>query len=163
MFDAFAGQFQQAIISMLKQPEYAEVFRLFFTAFQYRSQFPWLEEHQPHRPDQNGLAVALQAALATYLLPETAVLEAPLISLSPPQKNYQAQSSILSEALIEEFIQAITMTMNEQFSLERFASRLARSSPPLDASAPDMLQKHIAGALYDYARQREMGLSPDAF
>src|SRR5438105_2802867 len=148
MSRAFHEQFRQAVTSMLTAPEYSEVFTCFLAAYEYRKQFPWLEEHQPRRKGQSGLSVALQTALATYIVPAVVLSEG--FATPCEQSEYQPEKPVMGPEWIDEFMIAVTATIEEWLSLERFAQRLARASVNLEAAAPDTLQKHIAGALYNY-------------
>lgn len=161
MSRAFQEQFRQAVTSMLTAPEYHETFTCFLTAYEYRKQFPWLEEHVPRRKGQSGLSVALQTALATYIVPRAALSEG--FATPCEQSEYQPGKSVMSPEWIDEFMIAVTATIEERLSLERFAQRLARASVNVEAAAPDVLQKHIASALCNYYAQRKTGLSPDPF
>ena len=162
---AFQEQFRQAIVTMIATPEYHEVFARFLVAYEYRRQFPWLEEHQPHRKKQSGLAAALQTALAIYLVPEHVTSYEPAtqpVSVSE-QDGYQPNMPAMSAGWVDEFTLAISATIEEGLSLERFEQRLARAAINVDAIAPSVLQKHITGALNNYYDQRKTGLSPDPF
>jgi hypothetical protein len=164
MLSAFQEQFRQAMVTMITAPEYYEVFARFLAAYEYRRQFPWLEEHQPHRKKQSGLAVALQTALAIYLVPEQLTsyepATQPVIPLSE-QDEHRPNIPATSSEWVNEFILATTATIEEGLSLERFEQRLARAAINVDAIAPDVLRQHIAGALNNYYNQRKTGLSPD--
>jgi hypothetical protein len=150
---------------MIAAPEYYEVFARFLAAYEYRRQFPWLEEHQPRRRMQSGLAVALQTALAIYIVPEQVTSYEPATQpVSPPKPDgYQPNMPAMSSGWVDEFILAITATIEEGICLERFQHRLVRVAINIDTIAPDVLRKHIAGALDNYYDQRKTGLSPDPF
>jgi hypothetical protein len=161
MLPAFQEQFRKAVVSMIADPEYCETFACFLTAYEYRRQFPWLEEHQPRRRKQNGLAVALQTALAIYIVPSQEFATQP-VSLHDPD-GYQPSKPAISSDWVDEFMLAVTATIEEGLSLERFKQRLARATVNVEAIASNVLQKHIAGALNNYYQQRKTGLSPDPF
>jgi hypothetical protein len=124
MTATFQAQFLQAIKAMLALATYREVFIRFFAAYEYRRQFPWLEEHQPRRKGEYGLASALQTALATYIVSEGTLPEASttLTISAPDQGAYPTIDGIW----VDEFMQAVTATIEEKVCLERFAQRLAR-------------------------------------
>ncbi len=161
MSRAFQEQFRQAVTRMLTAPEYSEAFRCFLTAYEYRKQFPWLEEHQPRRKGQSGLSVALQTALATYIV--LVAVQSEGFATSCEQSEYQSEKPVMGPGWVDEFMIVVTATIDERLSLERFAQRLARASVNVEDAAPDVLPKHIAGALYNYYAQRKTGLSPDPF
>ncbi len=165
MLPAFQEQFRQAMVTMVTTLEYYEVFARFLAAYEYRRQFPWLEEHRPSRRKQSGLAAALQTALAIYLVPEQVPSYEPATQPVSPseQKGYQPDTPATSSRWVDEFIVATSATIEEGLSLERFEQRLARAAINVDAIAPDVLRQHIAGALNNYYNQRKTGLSPDPF
>src|SRR3989442_286140 len=144
------------MISMINAPEYGDVFARLRSAYEYRKQFPWLEESKKDREgnNQDGLAYALRAALATYIVTE---------SFHKEGKGTLAKSLDLKDGThfdpewIGALMTAITATIEEGFSLERFENRLSRAEENVDTISPDLLCKHIAAALDSYSAHRMVG------
>jgi len=147
---------------MINAPEYRDVFARFRSAYEYRKQFPWLEESKKDRngDNQDGLAYALRAALATYIVNESA---------QTGGRGAQVKSLDIQEGTQFDFewtsalMTAITTTIEEGFSLERFENRLSRAEGNVDIISPNLLRKHIVAALDNYSAHRMIGLSPDPF
>jgi len=141
---------------MINAPEYSTVFARFRSAYEYRKQFSWLEESRngSNGYSQNGLAYALRIALATYIVPERMLT-------STSHDTYDGR--LCDPEWVDAFMQAISATIEEGFSLERFENRLCRMEGNVENISPDKLCKHIVAALESYSDQRSVGLSPDPF
>ena len=152
----FQEKFRNAMTSMINAPEYGDVFARFRSAYEYRKQFPWLEESRngSNGHSQDGLNYALRIALATYIVPERM-----LTSTSATIRKSSPGDPEWSDA----FMKAISATIDEGFSLERFENRLCRMEGNVENISQDKLCKHIVAALENYSDQRSVGLSPDPF
>jgi len=149
---AFQKKFREALQGIIQSPGGSEALEDFRTAYEYRRQFPWLGENAV-----DGLAYALQAALASYIVSRSVTAEE---FAKPHEFGEDANSSI--DAEWEERLRIATdATIKEAFSLERFEKRLARASVNIDTIPSSTLQAYIADALERYYNRRLIGLSPD--
>jgi hypothetical protein len=157
----FQEKFRNAVIYMINASEYEEVFTRFRSAYEHRKQFPWLEESKRGLSggSLDGLAYALRAALATYVVAEQPWVEggAQTTSLRP------RDAARSGPEWTGELMAAVAETIDEGFGLERFENRLSRAGVNVDTIPPDVLREYIAAALDSYSAQSRVGLSHDPF
>jgi hypothetical protein len=155
--DAFQESFYTAMSAILMLPEHETTLLRFLSAYEYRCQFPWLEESQQgsYTGNQDGLAYALQAALATYIVTNTI----DDVDQHTPRKSAQ---TLLPEQKLH-LLTALQATIDEKMSLERFELRLARAELNVAELSLAELQKHILRALDHYYSQRMKGVANDPF
>lgn len=159
---AFQEKFREAILSMIRTPEYHGVFACFRAAYAYRKNFPWLPESSdiPDEINQDGLSYALRAALSTYLVPDASTLEN--MGEFIRQQDFHVEDWEHSEAeWVSALVTAVGATISERFSLKRFASQLSMAGIDVTAISPATFRVHIAAALVRYYNRRKMGISRD--
>ncbi|MBA2285851.1 MAG: hypothetical protein H0W02_10230 [Ktedonobacteraceae bacterium] len=104
---------------------------------------------------QEGLAYALQAALVGYHVPETGEE----VRDSDPGASLRTEG--LDVAWVSRLEAAISMTVAQGWSLERFEQSLARANVDVASITPAALRPHIAAAFLQYDDQRHIGITPD--
>lgn len=158
----FQEKFRTAMLDMLHILDYSHALACFYKAYEYRKGFPWLVESgkSPDKMYRNGLAYALRAALSTYIVPSSDLLE----SMKRPSADQQEEvgdQEYLDVQRIQRLAIAIDATVQEGYSLMHFEQRLASTHIDVASVPLDLLQQHIAAALLRYYDRRLVGVPPE--
>ena len=159
---AFQEKFREAMLSMIKSPNYHQALDCFRAAYVYRKSFPWLPESSDTRDEMNqdGLSYALRNALSTFIVPERATLE----GLDVPGKSgdvYAEDWGCLEAGWASALVSAVDATMGEGFSLKRFENQLGSAGIDVADISHATLQIYIAAALVRYYNRRGIGIARD--
>ncbi len=160
----FQAQTRHALLQLLHAPEYTTVWCNFVETFEFRRQFPWLDESGRREREGDGLVAALRDALEVYdsadLLEEAGETkgagETPVRTQLSPQQTQQRHP--LPATWVDRLAAATLQVTREYATMQGFARALAWGGVELDQVTPDVLRAHLVRALESYAEQREIGV-----
>ena len=155
------GEKLQAVFNeVIGSSKHVDLLERFHEAYKYRQQYPWLGESGtlPGERDKDGLAYALQNALALYVV-QKSPMEMRLVNI---EKLSEGNGGRLDPSWREALEKAVSIAINDFSSLRQFAHSLSRGGFNIETMG-DALKEHVIRALDSYYKQRKIGTARDPF
>ncbi|WP_459020484.1 hypothetical protein [Streptomyces sp. SD35] len=142
--DDFKNNVKQTLIDIISESDNASTLERFRLAYEERRQLPWLAESGESLDPQssNGLTSAIRSALSMYV---------PQRGFPSPVETGQDQ---LKSGWRQELVEAAESVIDDDLSIALFETSLRRDEVQTKEIKPEVLKKHLVGAINQYYLRR---------